>query len=140
VAGSGQPFKGRKAGGGAWGPKRVLVVDDEASVRRLLGDLFTGEGYLVGEASDGAQALDCARVFRPDVIILDLMMPVMNGWTFAQEYRRIDGHGDVPIIAVSAMFQLHEAAPTLHALGVRACIAKPFDVEALLTLVSTLAA
>jgi CheY-like chemotaxis protein len=120
-------------------PKRVLVVDDEPGVRRVLNDLLASEGYLVCEASDGAEGLERLRLFRPDVVILDLMMPVMNGWTFAEECRRVNGCRDLPIIAISAMYDLSRAATALHALGVHACLAKPFDVEALLSLVTTLA-
>jgi len=120
-------------------PKRILVVDDEPGVRRLLGELFASEGYLVSEASDGTRGLDRLRAFCPDVVILDLMMPVMSGWTFAEECRRIGGRHDVPIIAMSAMFDMQSAATALHTLGVRACLAKPFDVEVLLSLVAQLA-
>jgi CheY-like chemotaxis protein len=115
------------------------VVDDEPGVRRLLADLFVGEGYLVSEASDGARALDGLRVIVPDVVILDLMMPVMTGWTFAEQCRRIDGCRDLPIIAMSAMFDIQFAATQLQALGVRAYLAKPFDVEVLLALVADVA-
>jgi CheY-like chemotaxis protein len=118
--------------------KRILVVDDEPGLRRLLGDLFASEGYLVSEASNGAGGLDYLRAFCPDVIILDLMMPGMSGWTFLAEIRRISGCPDIPIIAMSAMYDIHRAASGLRALGVRECLAKPFDVEALLSLVGTL--
>lgn len=120
-------------------PKRILVVDDEPGVRRFLADLFVGEGYLVSQASDGTQGLDCLRVFAPDIVILDLMMPVMTGWTFAEKCRRIEGCREMPIIAMSAMFDIQPAATALHALGVRACLAKPFDVDVLLSLVTELA-
>lgn len=119
--------------------KRILVIDDEPAVRRLLTDLLAGEGYVVSEAPDGIRGLDRLRDVSPDLIILDLMMPVMNGCGFAEACRRMDTRGDVPIIAISAMFDLNSAAATLDALGVRACLAKPFDVEALLALVEQLA-
>jgi len=117
-------------------PKRVLIVEDEPAVRRLLSDLFTTEGYLVTEVSDGNLGLKRLDAFRPDVVILDLMMPGMNGWTFAEECRRTDDHHDLPIIAISAMFDLQSAVVQLRDLGVRACLAKPFDVDALLALVA----
>ena len=119
-------------------PKRILVIDDESGVRRLLTDLLAGEGYDVSEASDGIRGLERLRDVSPDLIILDLMMPVVSGWAFAQECRRMDISGDVPIIAMSAMLDLNRAAATLDALGVRAYVAKPFDVEALLALVAQL--
>jgi two-component system alkaline phosphatase synthesis response regulator PhoP len=121
-------------------PKRILVVDDEPGVRRLLGDLFASEGYLVNVASDGARGLERLRVFSPDVVILDLMMPIKSGWAFAEECRQIEEFRDLPIIAMSAMFDLPQAAPSLYALGVRACLAKPFDVDVLLSLVTELLA
>jgi len=119
-------------------PKRILVIDDESGVRRLLTDLLAGEGYDVSEASDGIRGLERLRDVSPDLIILDLMMPVVSGWAFAHECRRMDISGDVRIIAMSAMFDLNAAAATLDGLGVRAYVAKPFDVEALLALVAQL--
>jgi CheY-like chemotaxis protein len=120
-------------------PKRVLIVDDEAGVRGLLGDLFASEGYVVSVAADGAEGLEHLRVFSPDIVILDLMMPVMSGWTFAEECHQIDEYRDVPIIAMSAMFDVPRAAGALVGLGVRACLSKPFDLDELLSLVTELA-
>jgi len=119
-------------------PKRILVIDDESGVRQLLAELLAGEGYVVSEAPDGVRGLESLRDVSPDLIILDLMMPVVSGWAFAEEFHRLDMYGDVPIIAMSAMFDLNSAAATLDALGVRAYVAKPFDVEALLALVAQL--
>jgi CheY-like chemotaxis protein len=119
-------------------PKRILVVDDEPGIRRLLADLFASEGYLVAEAPDGFRGLGELRNVCPDVVILDLMMPVMNGWAFAEECRRIDGCRDVPIIAISAMFDVQSAAAGLDSLGVRACLSKPFDIDVMLSLVAQL--
>jgi two-component system, chemotaxis family, chemotaxis protein CheY len=120
-------------------PKRILIIDDEPAVRRLLTDVLAGEGYVVSEAPDGIRGLDRVRDGSPDLIIVDLMMPVMNGWAFAEECRRTDICGDVPIIAISAMFDIQSAGAALHSLGVRAYLAKPFDLEALLALVAQFA-
>jgi CheY-like chemotaxis protein len=114
------------------------VIDDEPSVRELLADLFGSEGYLVSEAADGIRGLHVLRETCPDLVILDLMMPVMNGWTFADKCRRTDACRGVPIIAISAMFDMRQSAHALHSLGIRAFLAKPFDVEVLLSLVATL--
>jgi CheY-like chemotaxis protein len=119
-------------------PKRILVVDDEPGVRRLLADLFGSEGYLVSEAADGVRGLDVLRETCPDLVILDLVMPVMNSWTFAAEFQRTDACRGVPIIAMSAMFDMQSSADALHSLGVRGFLAKPFNVEVLLSLVATL--
>jgi CheY-like chemotaxis protein len=120
-------------------PGRVLVVDDEPALRRLLTDLFSIEGYRVSAASDGAQALERLQHFRPDVVVLDLTMPVMSGWTFAEECHRLDGYADLPIVAVTAMHDVAATAPRLEHLGVSRCLAKPFDVAELLAVVEQLA-
>ena len=127
-----------RAGVKTAGSKRILVIDDEPTVRQVLRDVLASQGFLVTEAADGYQGLDCLRVGRPDMVILDLMMPVMNGWKFVEECRRIDRCGDVPIIAISAMFDVPGASPALHGLGVHACLSKPFDIDVLLSLVARL--
>jgi CheY-like chemotaxis protein len=117
---------------------QVLVVDDEPTLRRLLTELFSTEGYRVSTASDGAQALECLRYFRPDVVVLDMTMPEMSGWTFAEECHRLDGYADLPIVAVTATHDVG-AGPHLARLGVARCLAKPFDVAELLGIVEQLA-
>ena len=90
-------------------------------------------------ASDGAQALERLRSFRPDVVVLDMTMPVMSGWTFAEECHRLDGYADLPIVAVTAMHDVDCTGPALARLGVARCLAKPFDVAELLDVVEQLA-
>ncbi|MDQ6671078.1 MAG: response regulator [Chloroflexota bacterium] len=118
---------------------RVLVVDDEPGLRRLLSDLFSLEGYRVSTAGDGAQALERLAAFRPDVVVLDLTMPVMSGLTFAEKCHRMDGYANLPIVAVTAMHDVDGVEPRLENLGVRKCLAKPFDVAELLAVVEQLA-
>ena len=67
--------------------KRVLVVDDDASIRELLSTALEDDGYEVVPAINGADALSVCERWRPDVIVLDLMMPIMDGWTFAKRLR-----------------------------------------------------
>ena len=64
--------------------RQILVVEDDASIRGLVSDLLRDDGYQVSEACNGAEALDAVREQRPDLIVLDLMMPVMDGWTFVE--------------------------------------------------------
>src|SRR4051812_24846232 len=66
---------------------RVLVVDDDPMVRDTLAHVLADEGYVVDTAIDGADALECVRLARPDAILLDLMMPGMNGRQFLQAIR-----------------------------------------------------
>jgi CheY-like chemotaxis protein len=113
----------------------VLVVDDDPVIRSTVAEVLRDEGYSVQEAGDGAQALEVVRGARPDAIVLDLMMPVLDGWAFVDRCRGVPGFGDVPIVVMSATHGLHESAERLHAMGVRAVVAKPFDLDALIAIV-----
>ena len=106
--------------------KRVLVVDDDASIRELLSAAFEDDGYEVLPAKNGEDALAVCARWRPDVIVLDLMMPVMDGWTFAKRLRERD---DIPIVVLSAANDLERHAKNLGAAFV---VGKPFDLDQLL--------
>ena len=79
------------------------------------------------------------QLIRPDVIVLDLMMPVMDGWTFAETCHALDIGEAIPILVTSASPELARAGEQLHAYGVRAAVAKPFDLDVLLAAVGRLA-
>ena len=87
--------------------KRVLVVDDDASIRELLSTALEDDGYEVVPARNGEDALSVCERWRPDVIVLDLMMPVMDGWTFAKRLHETD---DIPIVVLSAANDLERHA------------------------------
>jgi CheY-like chemotaxis protein len=118
---------------------RVLVVDDDFLIRSTVAELLADEGYDVQQAADGAEALDMVRQSTPDAIVLDLMMPVLDGWAFVHQCRALPDCGAVPIVVMSATHGLHETAERLHTLGVRAVLAKPFDVDALIAIVQRFA-
>ena len=120
------------------GPKRVLVVDDEPSIRDVVSDFLSLEGYETREASNGREALALVDTWRPDAIVLDLMMPVMNGWAFAEAAAQRLGPDAVPIVVASASMDLARAAAELQQYGVRASLAKPFDLEVLLVVIRRL--
>ena len=107
----------------------VLVVDDEEPIRSTLTEALELEGYAVQAASNGAEAVELVRHFRPSAIVLDLMMPVMNGWEFLERCRRDARCNGTPVLVMSAYSKLPPEAATL---GVKACIAKPFDLDVLL--------
>jgi DNA-binding response OmpR family regulator len=115
--------------------KRVLVVDDEPAIRQLLCQIFADEGYLVSQAANGAEALQHLRLSQPDIVVLDLMMPVMNGLEFATECRHINGCADLPIILLSAMYEIVRKATWPPSVRISAYLGKPFDIQALLALV-----
>jgi CheY-like chemotaxis protein len=118
----------------------VLVVEDEPSLREVVVDLLRFEGYDVREAANGLAALTLLEGWRPDTIVLDLMMPVMDGWTFAQAAHRRLSPDSVPILIASASPDLSNAARDLRPYGVRAAVAKPFDVDVLLAAIEHLVA
>lgn len=112
--------------------RRILVVEDNDELRATMSDLLRWQGYVVNEAAHGAEALSVAVAARPDLIVTDLDMPVMDGATFIQCCRGISGLDDVPIVVMSA--QAEPEASTLQRLEpapVRAYLAKPFGVEEL---------
>jgi CheY-like chemotaxis protein len=80
----------------------VLVVDDDAGVRQLLRRMLESEGYTVAEASDGRAALARLDDVAPSVILLDLMMPEMDGFEFVSEFRRHEPWRGIPIVVITA--------------------------------------
>ena len=115
--------------------KNVLVVDDNPSIRDLVAEELRYRGYSVITARNGSEALDRLHVMTPDVIVLDLMMPVMDGWTFIDHLRDRAGRRCVPIIAVSAEGDL---SPGYEARGVTAFLRKPFDLNELANCIAQL--
>jgi len=105
----------------------VLVVDDDADIRSLLVGVLTDEGYTAESAPNGRDALAILDRWRADAIVLDLMMPVMDGWTFVEQLR--ESKRDIPILVLSAAGDLKRHAMRLGAVDV---ISKPFDLETLL--------
>jgi DNA-binding response OmpR family regulator len=114
----------------------VLVVDDDPAIRGLVADALKGEGYAVDLAANGREALDAMRVRRPATIILDLMMPVMDGFSFMEACHQERLCDDVPIVVISAV---QDAIDRIHEVPVHACIAKPFDLDDLVRTVATYA-
>jgi CheY-like chemotaxis protein len=108
---------------------RILVVDDDRGIRQLLVEVLKAEGYVVETAKNGRDALVSVREQQPDVIVTDLMMPLMDGWTFIRECRRAPGSELIPILVMSAHVQVAEM---VRDLGVQSFISKPFDLDVML--------
>jgi len=87
----------RPSGGG-----HALVVDDDEGIRSLFGRALEADGWTVALADNGAVALELAAARRPDLVLLDLMMPVMDGFEFVMRYRRLEGCKETPVIVVTA--------------------------------------
>ena len=115
---------------------RVLVVEDELATQQILAEILSDEGYEVDVASHGLQALDRVRQALPDVVLLDLNMPVMDGWGFQDALRKLDGGDHPQIILLTADYNARDQA---RRLGARAYLTKPFDIDKLLATVSEVA-
>jgi two-component system, sensor histidine kinase and response regulator len=105
---------------------RVLVIDDEAGIRNVLRSTLEASGFEVVLADDGLRGIGVARRQRPDAIVLDLMMPVMDGHTVLDILRADEKTRYVPVVVLSALTQPAVKERCL-AQGVASFIAKPFD-------------
>lgn len=114
-------------------PYSVLVVDDDASIRKMIVAALRREGYLFLEAANGREALDLMRSDRPDVVVLDLMMPLVSGWDVLKERLNEPELTRIPVIIVSANRDA-ELASAIDK-GICAFLPKPFDIGALSALV-----
>jgi CheY-like chemotaxis protein len=114
----------------------VLVVDDDPAIRGLVGDALRGEGYTVDLAAHGREALEAMRARRPAMVVLDLMMPIMDGFSFMEACHTEQLCEDVPIVVISAVY---DALQRTRNLPVHACIAKPFDLDDLVRTVGRFA-
>jgi two-component system, chemotaxis family, chemotaxis protein CheY len=111
----------------------VLIVEDDEDLREMMAQLLTLEGYEAATVANGREALDYLHHTRtPNVILLDLMMPVMDGPAFAQALRDRQLGARIPIVVISADGNPQKAA----AVGATGFLAKPFDIDALLAQVS----
>ena len=110
---------------------RILVVEDDNDLRESICTVLKDAGYTSWAAENGEVALARARAERPCVILLDLMMPIMNGWEFRSEQLRDPQLSSIPVIIMTADGRAREKAQTLHADYLK----KPITLEALLDLV-----
>jgi CheY-like chemotaxis protein len=115
--------------------RQVLLVEDDASVRSTLAAILEDEGWQIVSVSNGFDALASLEQLDPDVIVLDWMMPVVDGEKFLQALRE-DQHRDTPVLVISAGRIPEESARTA---GADAYLRKPFDIDDLLAVVRQLA-
>jgi CheY-like chemotaxis protein len=104
--------------------KRILVVDDKATSRELLRTVLEKNGYAISEAADGGEAIEKARAESPDLILLDLQMPVRNGYEVLHELRQDPRYATLPIIALTASAMQGDREKALAA-GFTAYLTKP---------------
>ena len=109
---------------------RVLVVDDDPAIREFVGQALEDEGYEVRLAVNGQDALTTLLEWQANLIVLDLMMPTMDGWTFRDRQREVASLAGIPVIVMSAARNLVGQTDRLAA---DAILPKPFDLDTLLT-------
>lgn len=114
--------------------KTILVVDDEFDMTGTLKAILEGEGYRVETCPDGREALACLRASKPDLVLMDVMMPFMSGFEVLQAMRQTPGLDEVPVVLMSSV-----------GLGVRredyqwqSFLSKPFSLDTLIQTVGTL--
>ncbi len=112
---------------------RVLVVDDDATIRQMVAMVLNDEGYSVDQASNGAHALEAIDGDPPDVILLDMKMPGMDGWEFSRNYH--ERYEDcAPIIVFTAA---RDASRRGADIGAAYYLSKPFDLDDLISMVES---
>jgi DNA-binding response OmpR family regulator len=116
---------------------KVLVIDDEAPIRLLCRVNLEAEGMEVIEAEDGTVGVELARSEKPDVILLDVMMPGMDGWEVLQALQAGEGTSEIPIVFLTARAELRDRAQGLELGGID-YVTKPFNPVELAPLVRNL--
>ena len=108
--------------------RKVLIVEDDSNIAELVNLYLKKEGYETMVAEDGGKALDLYRAFRPDLVLLDIMLPVMDGWTVCSKIRETDS---TPIIMLTAKGETIDKVAGLE-MGADDYIVKPFEMKELL--------
>ena len=117
-------------------PTRILIVDDDPEIQHLLAAVLRRRGYELVFARDGGEAQRAVRAFVPDLILLDLMMPKVDGFAFLRHLQAAPDIPGVPVIVLSAHLQ-NDPAQVL-ALGATTLLPKPFDIDQLTDLIECL--
>ena len=116
---------------------RILYVDDDIELTRLVQDCLEDEGYEVLIANDGEEGLSAVITEKPDMVILDVMMPQLNGWEIAKYMRERDEFSGVPILMLTGIGPaLNEMTAPLY--GANGHLDKPFELDDLITKVEAL--
>jgi len=119
--------------------KRVLMVDDDTDIAKMVRVRMEAEGYEFISITEGRGLLDTLKIKKPDVILLDIMLPDMDGYSILREMRKRDEYADIPVIVLSAKEK--KKVGDLFALEkVRFFMEKPFDIKELMDKIKSLTA
>ena len=106
--------------------RRILVVEDDPAIQHLLGEILGDEGYEVRLASDGQSAIEALHAWTPDLILLDVMMPGMDGPTFRRNQLELENGAAIPVVILTARRDAEETARNLDAAAI---VLKPFEID-----------
>jgi CheY-like chemotaxis protein len=107
--------------------KKVLIVDDDKEFLDELKELLLLSGYEAVTISESSAALDAMVAVEPDVVVLDIKMPGMNGFQVAQQIKQRAQHAHIPIVAISGYFKEEGHSEAIKGCGIVACLNKPFN-------------
>lgn len=113
----------------------ILIIDDDRHLREIVAALLNDEGYATATAPDAASALALLAHRQPALILLDLRLPEMDGWTFLEMYQQRP-EPRAPVVVVTAAHVIQSLSERAERLGAAAVLAKPFDLDDLLELVA----
>jgi two-component system cell cycle response regulator DivK len=114
--------------------KRILVVEDQEDLRGVLRDLLTGSGYVVAEAADGQAGVEITRSERPDLVLMDIQLPVMDGYEATRQIKADPNLKATPVIAVSS-FAMKGDEEKARASGCDHYVTKPYSPLQLLRII-----
>src|SRR6476469_772309 len=106
--------------------KDVLIVEDEQDLSDLLMDVLETEGHTARTAGNGLEALSRIKERRPQLILLDMMMPVMDGWQYIERLRANEEWTNIPVVVMTAVYDMSSLE---RKTGAKAILTKPFDIE-----------
>jgi DNA-binding response OmpR family regulator len=112
---------------------RILIVEDESSIQKLLKIKLSANGYEVILSDNGVQGLEMVEQMIPDMVILDIKMPVMSGWDFLKELRHNPKLKDIPVLLITGLTSDQQIAEQTNL----PCLFKPFKLEEMLYLVES---
>ncbi len=112
----------------------ILVVDDDVYLCEIMSDVLQAEGHKTRTASNGLEALERIQEHKPDLILLDLMMPVMSGWELAATLRANPDWNNIPVVIITADYHVERKREET---GAKAVITKPFDIDQLVEVVDS---
>ena len=114
------------------GKEKILVVDDQAQNVELIQELLESDGYEVSTAYDGEEAVKKAHKEIPDLLLLDIMMPKMDGYQVCESLRNADDTKDIPIIFVTAKTEVKDWTHAIFTMGANSYITKPINAKKLI--------